>query len=98
MHHGSKKSACKNTPPVKCATLKTSDNASIPAFLSGSGVSVIPPGGAGMALRPCTDLQMRASADRLVHAVGTTPGEETGHERDRQNHRQRSVRALRPDV
>jgi len=26
------KSACKNTPPVNCATLKTSDNASIPAF------------------------------------------------------------------
>src|SRR6187397_2221519 len=58
MHHGSKKSACKNTPPVKCATLKTSDNASIPGFLSGSGVSVIPPGGPVMAFRPCADLQM----------------------------------------
>ena len=32
MHQGAKKSACRNTPPVKCATLKTSDNASIPAF------------------------------------------------------------------
>ena len=31
MHHGAKNSACRNTPPVKCATLKTSDNASIPA-------------------------------------------------------------------
>jgi hypothetical protein len=30
MHHGAKKSACRNTPPVKCATLKTSDSASIP--------------------------------------------------------------------
>ena len=30
MHHGAKNSACRNTPPVKCATLKTSDNASIP--------------------------------------------------------------------
>jgi hypothetical protein len=29
MHHGAKKSACRNAPPVKCATLKTSDNASI---------------------------------------------------------------------
>src|ERR1700754_4212824 len=83
MHHGSKKSACKKTPPVKCATLKTSDNASIPSFLSGSGVSVIPPGGPVMAFRPSADLQMAASADRRVHSVGTTPGEETGHERDR---------------
>jgi hypothetical protein len=32
MHQGAKKSACRNTPPVKCATLKTSDNASMPAF------------------------------------------------------------------
>jgi hypothetical protein len=32
MHHGAKNSACRNTPPVKCATLKTSDNASMPAF------------------------------------------------------------------
>src|SRR5436305_266435 len=31
MHHGAKNSACRNTPPVKCATRKTSDNASIPA-------------------------------------------------------------------
>ena len=30
IHHGAKKSACRNTPPVKCATLKTSDKASIP--------------------------------------------------------------------
>src|SRR5512139_2606170 len=85
MHQGSKKSACKNTPPVKCATLKTSDNASIPAFLSGSGVSVIPAGGPAIASRPSADLQMPASADRFVHSVGTTPREETGHECDRQN-------------
>src|SRR5947207_10492700 len=49
MHHGAKKSACRNTPPVKCATLKTSDNASIPAFLPGSGVSVMSPGGPAIA-------------------------------------------------
>jgi hypothetical protein len=29
MHHGADKSARKNTPPVKCETLKTSDKASI---------------------------------------------------------------------
>src|SRR6476469_4505249 len=65
MHHGSKKSACKNTPPVKCATRKTSDNASILTFLSGSGVSVIPPGVPAIASRSSADLQMPASADRL---------------------------------
>src|SRR6266576_1843813 len=32
MHQGSKKSACRNTPPVKCATRKTSDNASMHPF------------------------------------------------------------------
>src|SRR5262245_53035771 len=51
MHHGSKKLACKNTPPVKWATRKTSDNASIPPFLPKSGVSVISPGGPSMASR-----------------------------------------------
>ena len=45
MHHGAKNSACRNTPPVRCATLKTSDNASMPPFLPGSGVSVMSPGG-----------------------------------------------------
>src|SRR5262245_27668582 len=44
MHHGAKNWACRNTPPVKCATRKTSDSASIPAFLPGSGVWVMPPG------------------------------------------------------
>src|SRR5262249_31689724 len=44
MHHGAKNWACKNTPPVKCATRKTSDSASIVAFLPGSGVSVMTPG------------------------------------------------------
>src|SRR5712671_897995 len=65
MHHGAKKSACRNTPPVKCATLKTSDNASIPAFLAGSGVSVMSPGGLAIDPRPSAHLQMAASADRL---------------------------------
>src|SRR6266581_6627032 len=58
MHHGAKKSACKNTPPVKCATRKTSDNASIPPFLAGSGVSVMSSGGAVMDRRPPANLQM----------------------------------------
>jgi len=49
MHHDAKKSACRNTPPVKCATLKTSDRASIPAFLPGFGVSVMFAGGPAIA-------------------------------------------------
>jgi hypothetical protein len=32
MHQGAKKSACRNTPPVKCATLKTSDAAVPPGY------------------------------------------------------------------
>src|SRR4029077_3702839 len=70
MHHGAKNSACKNTPPVKCVTRKTSDNASIPAFLPGSGVSVMSPGGAVIDPRPPVDLQMAASAGGFVHSVG----------------------------
>src|SRR3954471_5988547 len=71
MHHGAKKSACKNTPPVKCATRKTSDKASIPAVLPGSGVLVMSPGGPVIDRRPPADLQMAVSADRFVHSVGT---------------------------
>jgi hypothetical protein len=71
MHHGAKKSACKNTPPVKCATLNTSDNASIPAFLPGSGVSVMPAGGPVIDCRPPPDLQVAASADWLIPSVDT---------------------------
>src|SRR6266536_3933719 len=56
MHHGAKNSACRNTPPVKCATLKTSDNASIPAPLARSGVSVISSGGPVIDARPSADL------------------------------------------
>src|SRR5262245_15774631 len=52
MHHGAKNWACRNTPPVKCATRKTSDSASIPAFLSGSGVSVMTSGGPVIDPRP----------------------------------------------
>src|SRR4029077_20917489 len=70
MHHGVKNSACKNTPPVKCATLKTSDNASIAAFLPGSGVSVMSPGGPVIDPPPPADLQITASADRFVYSVG----------------------------
>src|SRR5712672_2773251 len=71
MHHGAKKSACRNTPPVRCATRKTSDKASIPAVLPGSGVLVMSPGGPVIDRRPPADLQMAASADRFVHSVGT---------------------------
>src|SRR5712671_6094882 len=85
MHHGAKKSACRNTPPVKCATLKTSDNASIPAFLSGFGVSVMPPGGPVIEPRPPTGLQIAASANRFVHSVGTQTGRGNNDGRDQQD-------------
>src|SRR5437870_710442 len=71
MHHGAKNSACKNTPPVKCVTRKTSDNASIPAFLSGSGVLVMSPGTPVIDPRPAADLQIAATAGGFFHSVGT---------------------------
>src|SRR5436189_6480793 len=77
MHHGAKKSACKNTPPVKCATRKTSDKASIPAVLPGSGVLVMSPAGPVIDPRPPPALQMAASAARFVNSVGTPPREGT---------------------
>ena len=85
MHHGAKKSACRNTPPVKCATLNTSDNASIPAFLSAFGVLVIPPGGSVIEPLPPANLQMprqpTGSSIRSAHKLG----EETDHECDQQD-------------
>jgi hypothetical protein len=70
MHHGAKKSACKKTPPVKCATLKTSDNASIPAFLSDTGVLVMSQG-VPVIDRPASGgLKITASPDRVAFAVG----------------------------
>src|SRR6516164_1309049 len=71
MHHGAKNSACKNTPPVKWVTRKTSDNASIPAFLSESGVSVMYPGWPVIDPRPAADLQMAATTGEFFHSVGT---------------------------
>src|SRR6266480_4487851 len=65
IHHGAKKSACKKTPPVKCATLKTSDNASIPTFLSEAGVLVMSQGAPVIDPRRFGDLKIAASADRL---------------------------------
>src|SRR5438874_11421471 len=62
MHHGAKNSACRNTPPVKCATRKTSDNASIPASLAGSGVLVMLPGGPVIAAR--APINQRCSTSR----------------------------------
>ena len=46
MHHGAKNSACRNTPPVNCDTLKTSDSASILLFYGKAGVLVMSGGGA----------------------------------------------------
>ena len=60
MHHGAKKSACKKTPPVKCATLKTSDNASIPTVLSEPGVLVMSQGAPVIDARSTGNLQMTA--------------------------------------
>src|ERR1700675_5063752 len=70
IHHGAKKSACKKTPPVKCATLKTSDNASIPALLSEAGVLVMSQGTPVIDPHPSRDLKIAASADRFVCAIG----------------------------
>src|SRR5882757_359357 len=76
IHHGAKKSACKKTPPVKCATLKTSDNASMPTALSDAGVLVTFQGTPVIDPRWSSDLKIAASADRLVCATGA-PRKET---------------------
>ena len=60
----------KKTPPVKCATLKTSDNASIPTFLSEAGVSVMSQGEPVIDPLPSDNLKIAASADRFVCAIG----------------------------
>src|SRR6266478_6757862 len=84
MHHGAKKSACMNTPPVKCATLKTSDNASIKAVLPKPGVLVMSSGGPAIDPCPPADLQIAASSRsvRPCHRHATSP-KETENERDR---------------
>src|SRR5206468_12298459 len=69
MHHGAKNSACKNTPPVKCATRNTSDNASIPALLARFGVSVIFPGVPVMNVLSHCDDKERHQAGRCVRPV-----------------------------
>lgn len=78
-HHGVKNSACKNTPPLNRTTLKTSDKASVPAFLPRSGVSVTPPGASVIEHRPSADIQIAASADRLGHA--SAHSSRKGHEK-----------------
>src|SRR4051812_4537952 len=98
MHHGAKKSACRNTPPVRWATLKTSDNASISAFLSGSGVSVMSPGGPAIELPPSVALPMAAAADRFVEQSAQSTEQEMKDECDQQNFCQRSVCALYPNI
>src|SRR6478672_8354323 len=70
IHQGAKKSACKKTPPVKCATLKTSDNASIPTFLSKAGVLVMSQGAPVIDPLKSDNLKIAASADRFVCAIG----------------------------
>src|ERR1700746_1787939 len=65
MHHGAKNSACRHTPPVKWATGKTSDNASIPASLTGSGAPVMFSGGWVIAARAPASLKIAPPADRV---------------------------------
>ena len=72
MHHGAKNSACRNTPPVNCATLKTSDSASILLVYREIDVSVMSAGGAIIDLQSPLSYWLPASADRFVHAVGAT--------------------------
>src|SRR6476661_5137786 len=69
MHHGAKKSACKKTPPVKCATLNTSDNASMPPLVSEAGVSVMSQGTLVIDPRPSGDLKFAASAEERHHEI-----------------------------
>src|SRR5579871_3498457 len=71
MHQGAKKSACRNTPPVKRATLNTSDSASIRGFLAGSGVLVISRGEPVIDHRSAANLHIVASADRSIHSIST---------------------------
>jgi hypothetical protein len=66
MHHGAKNSAFKNTPPVKCATLKTSDSASIHNFLPVSGGLVMSANGPIIDPRQRADLQIAASTNRFA--------------------------------
>jgi len=74
IHHGAEKSACRKTPPVKCATLKTSDNASIPALLSDTGVLVMSHGAPVIDPPASGGLKISASADRVAFANGATQG------------------------
>ena len=60
-----------NTPPIKRATLKTSESASIHSVLAGSGVLDMSAGGLVIDPRAPARLQISASADRFVHAIGT---------------------------
>jgi Nitronate monooxygenase len=99
MHHGAKKSACRNTPPVKCATLKTSDRASIPAFLPGFGVSVMFAGGPAIARdrRPIYRWPPQPTGSSIPSAH-MPPGRETEDECAQQHLLQRTVCALHSDV
>src|SRR6516165_8683573 len=80
MHQGAKKSACRYTPPVRCATLKTSDNASIPRtpqYLDAyqdPGVLVMLPGVAAIEAPHATGLWMTPAISccgrRPMNAIG----------------------------
>src|SRR6516165_3958790 len=80
MHQGAKKSACRYTPPVRCATLKTSDNASIPRTpqyldtYQDPGVLVMLPGVAAIEAPHATGLWMTPAISccgrRPMNAIG----------------------------
>jgi hypothetical protein len=55
---------------VKCATLKSSDNAPIPTFLSEAGALVMSQGEPVIDPHPSGELKIAASADRFVCAIG----------------------------
>src|SRR6266567_5283450 len=76
MHQGAEKSACRNTPPVKCATLRTSDNASIATSLSEAGVPVMPQGRRVIDPRASIDLRSLHQPITCMCYRRTTPRRE----------------------
>src|SRR5437588_12262182 len=98
MHKGAKNSACKKTPPVKCATLKTSDNASIPASLSDDGVAVMSEGAGVIDRAASGDLKTTYRPIGFA-CIGTHSEMGDRDERDRRYPRQqRTLCKVHPDV
>src|SRR5437763_1290015 len=98
MHHGAKKSACRNTPPVRCATRKTSDRASIPALLPVFGVSVMFAGGPAIARDRLPIYRWPLSRRVRLFPSAHYSGKETEGECAQQNLRQRTVCPLHSDL